>query len=878
MGEVYRARDTKLGREVALKILPPAFTNDPERLARFRREAQVLASVNHPHIGAIYGLDDANGTQFLVLELVDGESLDRRIARGPIPVDETLTIAKQIAEALEAAHEKGIIHRDLKPANIALTRDGVVKVLDFGLAKATEPSSGTSFEVTNSPTITTPAMMTGIGVILGTAAYMSPEQAKGRPADHRSDIFAFGCVLFEMLTRRRAFDGDDPADVLASVIKVDVDLRALPKDINPRLPDLLGRCLAKSPKERWHAIGDVRWELDAIAADPRGAPRATPRVGPLRRPTAVIVVAGAALLVAATAVVTRRFQTVARHDITRFALPLPAGHVFTNTGRRFLALSPDGNTLAYIANQQLYLRRMSELAEHAIPGTASTTGITSPVFSPDSRWIAYWTGGKLQKIAVTGAAPVLLCDAPNPQGVSWVDEHIYFGASPQGIMRVSANGGKPEVVLPAPSGQMFYGPQLLPDGRSILVTVIGGNRTTAVDGQIAIRSLGTGASRVLSERASDARYVPTGHIIYAVGTTLLAIPFDARTLQVTGGPVPIIEGVRRGGTQTVAQYAFSETGSLVYVPTERAGDRNIAIVDRSGAIRRLDIPRGSYNHLRLSPNGEQIVFQSDDGATSDIWVYDVAGGGSPRRLTFGGRNSFPVWAPDGEHVVYMAERDSDAGMVWQRVNGGNAEVLLKSKGGDVFRPETWSPDGSVLVYSVNPASGAGKIWTLRVKDKTTPTLLIGESTGSQISSAISPDGHWIAYTSNEANRPQGLYVQPFPPNGAKYQIVADGAHFPRWTPDGHQIVYSTDDPTGTSELMASNIQTAPTFSFTPPRSVGVKNITTNRDRGGFDIMGDGRHFVVLMPQSAIEPGTATSEMFVVTLNWFEELNQRVPTK
>lgn len=358
----------------------------------------------------------------------------------------------------------------------------------------------------------------------------------------------------------------------------------------------------------------------------------------------------------------------------------------------------------------------------------------------------------------------------------------------------------------------------------------------------------------------------------------MAIPFDGRTLQVTGGPVPIVEGVRRGGTQTAAQYAFSDTGSLVYVPNERGASRSIAIVDRSGAIRRLDMQGGTYNHPRLSPSGKQIVFQSDDGATSDIWVYEVAGGGSPRRLTFGGRNSFPTWAPDGERVVYMSERDSDAGMVWQRVNGGSAEMLLKSTGGEVFRPETWSPHGDVLVYSVNPASGAGKLWALRVKEKTKPTLLVGESTGSQISSAISPDGHWIAYTSTEMNRPQGLYVQPFPPNGAKYQIATEGAHFPRWTPDGHQIVYATDDPSGTSALMASNIQTGPTFSFTPPLPIGVKNIATNRDRGGFDIMPDGRHFVVLMPQSAFESGTATSEMFVVTLNWFDELNARVPAK
>jgi len=390
MGEVWRARDLKLGRDVAIKVLPQALADDADRLARFEREAKTLAALNHPNIAHIHGLEDSTGVPALVMELVEGPTLADRIARGPLPLDEGLNIAQQIAGGLEAAHEQGIIHRDLKPANIKVRDDGTVKILDFGLAKALESRQPSGVAVTQSPTITTPAMITGIGVILGTAAYMSPEQAKGRPADHRSDIFAFGCVLFEMLTGRRAFDGDDPADVLASVIKVDVDLHALPKDINPRLSNLLRRCLSKSPKERWHAIGDVRWELEAIAADPRGAPRgsATPRVAQLRWQTAVIVVAGAALLVAATNLVTSRFQTVARHDITRFALPLPAGHVFTNTGRQFLALSPDGTLLAYVANQQLYLHRMSELAGHPIPGSASTTGITSPVFSHDGRWVA----------------------------------------------------------------------------------------------------------------------------------------------------------------------------------------------------------------------------------------------------------------------------------------------------------------------------------------------------------------------------------------------------------------------------------------------------------------------------------------------------------
>jgi serine/threonine protein kinase/Tol biopolymer transport system component len=873
MGEVYRAKDTKLGRDVALKILPATFTSDPDRIARFRREAQVLASLNHPHIAQIYGLDEADGTQFLVLELVDGEGLDKRIARGRIPVDEALGIARQIAEALEAAHEKGIIHRDLKPANIALTHDATVKVLDFGLAKPVEPPGNASFDVTNSPTITTPAMMTGLGSVLGTAAYMSPEQAKGRPADHRSDVFAFGCVLYEMLVGRQAFEGEDAADLLAAVVKIDIDLKTLPSNINPRLYTLLGRCLAKNPKQRWQALGDVRLELDAIMAESHGLqPR--PRVGGSTWRTGALLVAAVVFLVTATAELVRNLRPVGAANVTRFPIALPPGQSFTNTGRQFLAISPDGTSLAYVANQQLHLRRMSELTTQAVQGTSIVTGLTSPVFSPDGRWIAYWAAGKLQKTAVTGGAPVTLCDAANPLGMSWVGDAIYFAQAPGGVMRVSANGGKPQSIIVATAGEVLYGPQMLPGGTSMLLTAIGRNRflpaAQSNDGQIVVRSLKSGESRVVVDQGSDGRYVPTGHIVYAVGTTLMAVPFDARTQRIIGGPVPVVEGVRR--SQVGSQYTFSDNGSLVYVSGDRGPDRNIALADPSGGARRLDIPRGPYNHPRVSPNGKQIAFQSDDGQTADVWVYDVAGG-SPRRLTFQGRSTFPTWTPDGERVVYMADRDTDSGLWWQRVDGGTAELLLKTDDAAVLRPETWSPDGRVLLYSVNPAAGAGKIWMLRVSEKAKPTQVIGESTGSQISSSISPDGRWVAYTANGA-----LYVQPFPPTGAKFQITSGGAHFPRWMRNGRQLVYATDDPSGTSELMGVNIRTESVLKFDPPVPLGVKNIVTNRDRGGFDVMPDGRHFVVLMPLSVTEPGTITSEPFIVTLNWFDELKARAPLR
>ena len=510
MGEVYRARDTKLNRDVALKILPEAFTLDGDRIARFRREAQVLASLNHPNIAAIYGFEDSGNTHALVLELVEGPTLADRIAKGPIPLDEALPIAKQIAEALEAAHEQAIIHRDLKPANIKVRDDGTVKVLDFGLAKAMEPASAISPALTASPTITTPAQMTGVGMILGTAAYMSPEQAKGRPSDKRSDVWAFGCVLYEMLTGTHAFDGEDVSDTLATVLKGQPNWTNLPALVPSRIQLLLRRCLLKESSRRLQAIGEARiviadvlsGEQDDISHSQSGSARSTDAV--LWWPRATSVAVGALVAAALAGAGWWRFWPQATPvTVTRFFIPLAQGEshpAFSNTGRQVLAFSPDGTQIAYSADQRLYVRTMAELDARPIPGLDGSSNVVSPVFSPDGRSIVFWSSGDetLKRIGVTGGAPVTIASVGNPVGMSWSPDGILLGQA-KGIVRMSQNGGTPELVISTKNDEVAHGPQMLPGGKVVLFTL--GRATLSLDrwdhAKIVVQSLASGERKVL---------------------------------------------------------------------------------------------------------------------------------------------------------------------------------------------------------------------------------------------------------------------------------------------------------------------------------------------------------------------------------------------
>ena len=883
MGEVFRARDTRLDRDVAIKILPEAFAADAHRVARFQREAKVLASLNHPHIAAIYGLEEASGVTALVMELVEGEDLSQRLARGAIPLDEALPIAKQIAEALEAAHDQGIIHRDLKPANIKVRADGTVKVLDFGLAKAMEPS-GSAPSISLSPTITTPAMMTGVGVILGTAAYLSPEQAKGRAADKRSDVWSFGCVLYEMLTGRRPFKGEDVSDTLAEVLKGEPDWNALASNVPPTLRALMQGCLRKDRRER---IGDISTALFLIGPPPALAQSTLvshPPMSVRRRAMPIVFSAIVAGALAGTAAWYLSFRPATPLAVTRLPFILPEGQAFSEPiARHMIALSADGAQIAYVANTRLYLRSMSELDVHAIQGTERYQYVTDPVFSPDGRSLAFYAAGDqtLKKIATTSGAPVTICSADRaPFGITWGPEGIVFGQRDKGIMRVSPNGGTPDVLVRVKDDEEADAPQLLPGGQHVLFTLATG---TAPDrwekARIVVQSVASGERKTLIEGGSDARYVPTGHLVYAVGNSLFAVAFDLQRLEVRGSRTPMVEGVRRssGRVTGAAHFSVSSTGSLIYIPgpfSRSSASLDIAVIDGRGEVERLKLPSGPYLLPRASRDGTRIAFGTDDGKEAIVWIYPVSGRSQMQRLTYGGNNRVPLWSSDGKRVAFQSDREGDLAIFWQSTAGGTAERLTKPEQGESHAPESWSPKGDRFLFSVTKGSDVS-LWTFSLQDrKATP---FGEVHSSfPVGARFSPDGRWVAYASTERGTTT-IYVQPFPATGDKHQLSAKGLQNPHevaWSPDGKELFYVPR----IGGFEAVSITTEPTFAFGTavavprPFLLGPPNSPTL-----YDIAPDGK-FVGLITAGQTESDAARVPQIQVVLNWFEELKARVPTR
>jgi len=891
MGEVYRARDTKLNRDVAIKILPAAFASDPERLARFKREAQVLASLSHPNIAAIHGFEDSDGVHALVLELVEGPALADRIAHGPIGIDEALPIARQIADALECAHEAGVVHRDLKPANIKVREDGTVKVLDFGLAKLAEPvgaSAGVT-AMTQSPTITTPAM-TAAGMILGTAAYMSPEQAKGKPADKRSDIWAFGCVLYEMLTGRRAFGGEDVPDTLAAVLRGEPEWALVPSDVPPPIRALIRRCLERDRQRRIADISTARFAIDEMTNTVSAAqssialPRRKPPVWSRALPLIATTVMAAAI--AGGIAWNLRSSSPAPGTITRFPLMLPDGQQFTNPGRPLVAFSPDGTRIAYVANQRLYVRSLSENEPRAIEGSYDPQGVTTPTFSPDGRSIAFVaaTGRVIKRIAVNGGVALPICPIPGTSlGMSWGANGIVFGQRGNGIMRASPEGGEPVRLVSIKDGELAYGPQILPDGQSILFTLLtAGDPTPAIGNQdpelwdksdIVVQSLQSGARTTLVSGGSDARYVPTGHLVYAISGVIFAVPFDVRRLRVVGERVPIVEGVSRGGASAAAQFSFSNNGSLAFVPGPvSTRDRSLALIDRKGAIEPLKLQGALFESPRVSPDGTRVAVGIDDGKAANVWIYDLAGTTALRQLTFDGRNRFPVWSADGQRIVFQSDREGDGAIFWQRADGsGQAERLTKADSGTTQVPWSWSADGQRLLFGVMKGSSSS-LWMFSAADKGIAPF---RGVSSDVTdAAFSPDGRWVAYARLAAARGQ-VFVEPFPSTGAKY-LVAEGAH-PAWSRNGTELFFSS---AGSGVVEMVKIRTQPSIAFSDRVSVpGLASLTgglrTNRN---FDVTPDGTRFINVLTAAQEFAAASTAPQIQVVLNWFEELRARVRSK
>jgi serine/threonine-protein kinase len=864
---VYRARDTNLGRDVALKVLPDSVTHDHDRLIRFRREAQLLAALNHPHIAGIYGLEEADGQSVLVLELVEGETLAERLRQGPLPVEEALAIAGEIAEALEAAHDRGIIHRDLKPANIALTPQDRVKVLDFGLAKATDVAAASGGDPLNSPTVTSPAMLTGVGVILGTAAYMSPEQSRGRVADKRSDIWAFGCVLYEMLTGQRAFKGEDVSDTLASVLRSDPDWSALPPSLPPAVRSLLTGCLDRSHRDR---IGDISAALFVL----KRVPRVTVDVPSGHSvntawPKVWWALAGVAAG-AAAAMLLWQHPLLPERQVARFALDMPDAQL--TLSRPSIAVSPDGRHIAYVADGRLYLRSVSAGVSRPVPGADPAV---HPAFSPDSRSIVFWTEPALKRISVTGGMPVTLCPtAPAPFGLDWSEGGIVYVEPGTGIMRVSENGGTPETLVRlGESEELVQSPQLLPDGDTLLFTLaprlVSSTSPVWDTAQIVAQSLKTGERKTLVSGGSDARYIRTGHLIYMVEGTMMAVAFDLRSLTTAAsGATPVVEGVRRSAPLAGggAHFGLSATGLLAYLPgPARAGQDEMFLYNRKGDITPLKLPLGVYAYPRASLDGKWLAFEASDGKNATVSVYELSGASSVRRLTFGGNNRSPIWSRDGTRVAFQSDREGDLGIFWQPLHGGTAERLTRAEPGTAHVPESWSPRSDVFLYAVTGESETS-LWLYSIADRKSSRF--GGVTSTFLTDAVfSPDGRWIAYQAADPGMGEATtYVQPYPPTGAKYEIARGGR--PMWSHDGKELFFVP----GPGQFRSVSVRTEPAFGFTAPAAVPRRfGLAPPASPRPFDILPNGQ-FVAL---DAVQRENFSSQIHVV-LNWFEELKAKAP--
>jgi serine/threonine protein kinase len=853
MGEVYRARDSRLKRDVAVKVLPEAFVRDTDRLARFEREAQLLASLNHPNIAQIHGLEEGGGYHALVMELVDGPTLQEMLSaqRGAMRLEEALPIAKQIAEALEAAHEQGIVHRDLKPANIKVRHDGTVKVLDFGLAKASEP--GARPDITQSPTLASPAM-TQAGIILGTAAYMSPEQAKGKPVDRRSDVWAFGCVLYEMIAGRQAFQGESVPEVLAGVIERDPDWSHLPAALPVRLHDLLRRCLEKDPKKRRRDIGDIRIEIEQALSDPpqRAAPVANQTSS---RPARLAWIVAAILAVALAGAIARPYLSAptepleTRVDISTPETPDPSA----------LALSPDGRRLVFVASRngqpQLYLRSLD--ADTAQP-LSGTEGARLPFWSPDSRSIGFFDLRQLKRIDVPGGLVQSVSSAAPGVGGTWgPDGVIVFAPGLQGpVFRVPAAGGTPVAVTTLAAGQASHqSPVFLPGGRQFLFYASG---TSDARG-IYVGSLDSGETTRLTDADTAGVYAPPGWLIFGRQGALVARRFDLARRELSGDPVIVAASVAlAGGDGARAAVSVSATGVVAY----RLGGTNpsqLTWFDRSGkALGTIGEPdRAALMNVSLSSDGRGAAVQRMVENNSDIWLIDSAR--TTRFTSDPSTEFFPMWSPDGTRIVFTSNKTGGWGLFQRASSGAGTDELLFASPPLKF-PADWSPDGRFLLYlEVSPTTG-NDLWVLPMDGDRKPFPFLTTSFDTRWGQ-FSPDGRWVAYHSNESGRNE-IYARSFPGPGGQSTVSTSGGVYPRWSPDGKELFYLAPD----GRLMAAQVAvTGTTLKAAAPVALfqtrivgGGASIVGSRQQ--YDVASDGRFLINVTTESAPQP-------ISLILNW-----------
>jgi serine/threonine-protein kinase len=887
MGVVYDAEDTKLARKVAIKVLPEIFTQDPERLARFEREARVLASLNHPNIAAIHGVEEAEGKRFLVLELVEGETLAERLSRGPLSLEETLDVCRQIAEGLEDAHEKGIIHRDLKPSNVKVTPEGKVKILDFGLARAFHDQIS-EVDISKSPTIT--ADMTQPGVILGTAAYMSPEQATGRQIDKRADIWAFGCIIYECLTGKRAFPGDTVTESIAAILRGEPDWKLLPANTPGNVRDVLRRCLQKDPRERLHDIADARIEIKESATFPSEAITAPRRFSFLwlAACTAVALLAGILIGLA----LTRHIRPAPPATVVTATIKVEPGHWLAGLSnfdqmqrpsRTAIAISSDGRFVVYSAVEenpvaqakpQLFLRSMDQSEAKPITGTE---GGISPFLSPDNRWVGFWADGKLKKIPVEGGVASILCDLSAWLfGANWgLDNSIVFtdGVS-TGLSRVSAEGGKPETLTKPDKKRGEYRhrlPSWLPNGKAVLFTVM--KHYWDSQPSVALLRLDTHRWRVLLQDAADARYVPTGHLVFLRQGTLMAVRFDLARLEVIGQPVALVENVIQVFSTSssyntgTGQFGISNSGSLIYAAGGIVPDQKNSLVwvDQRGIEQAVMAKQCPFGAPRLSPDGQKIAYDSSGVREDRVWVYDLSRD-TNSSLTSEGTVGFPIWAPDGSRLVFAWMEYGVPNLFWQLFDGSSQMERLTTSEYQQF-PGSWSSDGKTVAVVERHQDTGPDIAVLEVRSgRMTPFL---NSQFNERYPDFSPDGRWLAYASDESKRSE-VYVRPFPGPGMKLQVSSEGGVEPLWARNGKQLFYRWQD-----QVWVVDVRTDSGFAASKPRLLFEK---PGYGRGdpirSYDLSLDGQRFLMVKLEQR-KPSPVTE--MVLVQNWFEELKRLVPT-
>jgi serine/threonine protein kinase/Tol biopolymer transport system component len=865
MGEVYRARDAKLGRDVALKLLPAAVAHEKQALARLTREARTLASLNHPNIAAIYGLEESDGQRALVMELVEGATLTGRIQRPagesakPVPTEEVLTFGRQIAEALEYAHERGVIHRDLKPANVKITPEGTVKVLDFGLAKALhDQDSMTPSSLADSPTLS--ATVTQAGVILGTAAYMPPEQAEGKQADRRADIWAFGCVLYEMLAGRKAFEGKTISEVIAAVILADPDWAALPETTPPSIRRLIRRCLVKDPRQRLHDIGDARIAIEETISGADAEPTASGSRIPeskrtfLRRtlPWALGLIA---ILFAATAA---WFALRPRLDerVLQFPVAAPENMEIPVGGE--LSISPDGRYLAFIARAgegkptRLWLRPLDSLTTQQIPDTEDAAW---PFWSPDSQWIGFRANGKLKKVAVSGGTPQILCDAHGP-GATWNRDGIILFSNGGILYRVSATGGTPTLVYASDGSRQddsYYVPQFLPDGRHFIVLV-----GTSAPGKnfVGAGSLDSNTVLRLMPTSSNAFYAPPGYLFYLDQGTLMAHPFSAKELRFTGPAVPVAHDV---GNPWGYGYFFVSPGTLAYQTVPPTRNTQMTWFNRAGQ-KGLTVGQPEvYSNPALSYDGTKLAVGMGDSPKANIWVHDLKRGTASRLTSNATYDCNPVWSPDGSQVFFS----SDSGGPWdiyQKAADGLGSTRPVFQSGDQKKAlDDLSADGRYAIYDTATTVSSAQVWVLPLFGDRKPFPYVQGNFGAG-SAKSSPNGRYLAYDSNETGRTE-IYIQTFPEHSGKWQVSVSGGVQPMWRRDGKELFYLTPD----QKLMAVDVNPASSaFQVGIPRQLFQAHLVPGMTqwRNVYVPAPDGQKFLMIVPASESKP-----EPITVIVNW-----------